>query len=176
VELHSARPNKRVLDVKHPDNGTERTGYDGTNGWRKAEGGRVTAIRRAELPQLRDDAAYDLDLHDPADVRAMSTIGVARWNGCDCYRVRITSVSGRQWDEYFDRTSGLLHGSEAVRFSEAGSITVRTVVSRWGTYDGVRLPAQIRIRWTGGVEQVITVLELRHNEVDVKIFESPLRP
>jgi hypothetical protein len=176
VELYSARPNKRVLDVSHPDEGTERTGFDGTVGWRREGGRPASAIRDDELKQLRDDAAFDVDLHDPVDVRAMSTVGVARWNGCDCYQVRITSVSGRVWDEYFDRTSGLLHGSEAKRVTEAGPVTVRTIISQRATYDGVKLPSVIRIRWVGGVEEVIRVQQVRHNEVDARIFESPLRP
>ena len=171
IELFTARPGKRLLRVKQ-DQGTTVTGFDGQRGWRKDPGKPAVALRGRELAQLRDDAAYDFDLHDPADVAALQNVGIVRWEGRDRYRVRVTSVTGREWHEYFDVANGLFAGSESRRETDKGQVTLRTVVGGYELYDGVRLPSVLRLR-SAGVEQVIKVIRVRHNAVQSSVFAPP---
>ena len=172
VHVYAARPNKRVLRVDHRDAGSTVTGFDGEIGWHKEPGKAAMLIRGRELAQLRDDSAYDLDLRDERDIRLLETVGLVQWERRPRYKVRVVSVTGREWVEYFDAESGLFAGSEGRRVTDKGEVTLRTVVSAYRMYDGIRLPSQVSLR-SAGVEQIIRIIGVRHDDVSASIFQPP---
>jgi hypothetical protein len=172
IEIFTARPNRRVLRVTPTDGGTDVTGFDGVTGWRKDAGRSPVAIRGRELTQLRDDSAFDLDLRDPRDFTLLQNIGIVRWEGRECHKVRVVSATGREWIDYFDVATGLYAGSESRRETDKGQVTLKTVVSAYKSYDGVRLPSIVSLR-SGGVEQIIKLIRVRHNRVSAAVFAPP---
>lgn len=172
IEVFAARPNKRVLRVSQRDAGTTVTGFDGVTAWKKEPGKQAVALRGRELAQVRDDAVYDFDLHDDPDVTALQSLGPTKWEGRECHRVRVRSRSGREWVEFYDVVTGLFSGSESRRETDKGQVTVKTVVSGYKAYDGVRLPSMLSLR-SGGVEQVIRIIRVRHNAVSQAAFTPP---
>ena len=172
IELFTARPNKRLLRVTPSGESAAVTGFDGEIGWRKDPGKPPVAIRGRELAQLRDDAAYDFDLHEPRDFAALQNLGVVTWEGRERYRLKVTSTSGREWTEFFDVATGLFAGSESRRETDKGQVTLKTVVAAYGTYDGVKLPSRLSLR-SGGVEQIVKLMSVRHNNVKQSMFVAP---
>ena len=172
VHLYAARPYKRVLRVDQSDAGSSVTGFDGDIGWRKESGKAAVAIRGRELAQLRDESVFDVDLRDQQDIRVLETVGLVQWERRPRYKVRVVSVTGREWMEYFDVETGLFAGSEGRRITDKGEVTLKTVVSGYKLYDGVRLPSQVSLR-SAGVEQIIRVIGVRHDDVSASIFQPP---
>jgi hypothetical protein len=172
IEIFAARPNKRVLRVTQTDAGTTITGFDGRTAWKKEPSKSAVAIRGRELAQVQDDAVYDLDLHADANVALLQNRGTVRWEGRECYELRVGSRSGREWTEYYDVATGLFAGSESRRETDKGQVTLRTVIAGYRSYDGVRLPSALSLR-SGGVEQTIKVMRVRHNTVADAVFVPP---
>jgi hypothetical protein len=99
-------------------------------------------------------------------------VELADFDGRPCVKVKVVRVPGRESLEFFETTTGLFAGSIALRETDKGPVTMRTVVSHYQAFDGVKLPRSIRIR-VGGVEQVITVMRVTHNGVDPRAFALP---
>jgi hypothetical protein len=51
-------------------------------------------------------------------------------------------------------------------------VTLKTVVSEYRLYDGVRLPSVLSLR-SAGVEQLIKVIRVRHDSVNESVFAAP---
>ena len=172
LELFAARPNKRVLKVQYPDMGTEVTGFDGTIGWTSKPGEAVKAVEGPELALLRDESIFDFDLHPDSVFRSLTVLDVVDFQGHQCYRLQLVSVTGRQWWEYYDVATGLFAGNLFRQETGRGPVTVITATSDYRLFDGIRLPTKLSIR-EAGVEDIVTIVRVRHNQVDGNVFEPP---
>ncbi|HKW47091.1 MAG TPA: hypothetical protein VJN70_06585 [Gemmatimonadaceae bacterium] len=172
LELYAARPNKRLLKIEYPDLGTEVTGFDGKIGWTSKPGEAARPVEGADLALLRDQSVFDFDLHPDSSFRSMTTVDSTDFQGHRCYRLRLVSITGRQWLEYYDIVTGLFVGNMFRQETEQGPITVVTVVSDYRPFDGVRLPTRLSIR-AAYVERIVTVVRVRDNQVDASVFDAP---
>ena len=173
IELFAARPNKRVVKLVYPTIGTAVTGFDGAIGWTTPAGDPPRLVRGAELDQLRDQSAFDFDLHPDSLFRSIETIELADFEGRRCYVLKLTSKTGRQWTEYYDEKSGLFAGTRFPQETERGRVTAVMVVSRYQSFGtSVLLPGRVTIR-SGGVEQNVNVAKVRENQVDESVFQPP---
>lgn len=172
LELFAARPNKRVLKIQYPDMGSEVTGFDGAIGWTVKPGEPVKAVEGAELALLRDESVFDFDLHPDSVFRSLTVLDVVDFQGHQCYRLQLLSVTGRQWWEYYDVATGLFAGNLFRQETSKGPVTVVTATSDYRPFDGVRLPTRLSIR-AAGVEESVTIVRVRHNRVDDAVFEPP---
>jgi hypothetical protein len=116
------------------------------------------------------DAIFDR--YDEENLVSAETVGFADFEGRPCVKLRVVRVPGRESTEYFDTATGLFAGSVARRDTDKGQITMVTAVSRYEPTDGVLLPRLIRIR-AGGVEQIVTIMRVVHNNVNRSIFAVP---
>jgi hypothetical protein len=172
VEVYAARPGRRLIKIHYPDVGTETTVFDGTNAWTVNAGGTPRLIDRRQLPQLRDESVFDLDLHADSLFRVAETVEETDFEGRRCVKLHLVSTSQREWWEFYDVKTGLFAGSIAQRETDKEPVTLRTVVTEYGTWDGVRLPKTIRLR-AAGVEDIIRVIDVKHNAVSDRVFEMP---
>lgn len=172
LELFAARPNKRVLKIQYPDLGTEVTGFDGTIGWTVKPGEPVKAVEGAELALLRDESVFDFDLHPDSVFRSLTVLDAVDFQGHQCYRLQLLSVTGRQWWEYYDVATGLFAGNLFRQETSKGPVTVVTVTADYRPFDGVRLPTKLTIR-AAGVEESVTIIRVRHDQVDETVFLPP---
>jgi hypothetical protein len=174
VYMFAARPNKRLIRIEYPELGTAVTGFDGTVGWTAEPNESPKLVRGRQLAQLRDESAFDFDLHDEQAVRSMETIEVAEFEGRPCYKLRVVTASLRESLEFYEVASGLFAGSISQRETDKGLVTLKTIVSNYKQTDDVRLPRKLVLR-SAGVEQVVTIMGVTHNKVDDSVFEVPLR-
>lgn len=174
MQIFAARPSKRLIKMDYPDLGTRVIGFDGERGWTSEPGGRAVLLEGKELAQLRHESLFDFDLHEGDDIRSMHTVGRTLFEGRPCYKLRLVRASLSESFEFFDSATGLFAGSIMRRETAKGPVTVKTVVSKYKPFDGVRLPARITFR-SAGVEEVITVISVKHNRVDASVFKLPSR-
>jgi hypothetical protein len=172
VEVFAARPNKRVIKLAYPEIGAEVTGFDGTRGWTVAASGTAKPVVGAQLFELRDQSVFDFDSHADSLFRAIETVEETEFDGRTCYRLRLISITQREWSEYYDRATGLFAGSFAPHDTEKGRVTVKTVVRDYAVFNGVRLPTRITLS-TAGVDEVIRVRTVKTNTVSSSEFELP---
>lgn len=172
LELFAARPNKRVLKIQYPDMGTEVTGFDGAIGWTMKPGEGVKTVEGAELALLHDESVFDFDLHPDSVFRSITLLDVVDFQGRQSYRLQLLSVTGRQWWEYYDVATGLFAGNLFRQETSKGPVTVITATSDYRPFDGVRLPTKLTIR-AAGVEETVTIVRVRSNQVDAAVFEPP---
>jgi hypothetical protein len=170
LRVLSARPGRLLIKTEYPELGTAVTGFDGSSGWTANPGSRPTLVTGGALSDLRNDALFDR--YDEENLLSAETLGLAVFDGRPCVKVKVVRASGRESLEYFETSTGLFAGSTTLRDTDKGPVTMRTVVSRYQAFDGVRLPRAVRIR-VGGVEQVITVMRVTHNDVDARVFALP---
>jgi hypothetical protein len=170
LRMFSARPNRLLIKTEYPELGVAVTGFDGLVGWTANPGARPTLVTGGALSDLSTDALFDR--YDEENLISAEVVELADFDGRPCVKLKIVRTPGRQSVEYFEVATGLFAGSVALRETDKGPVTMRTVVSRYQTFDGVKLPRSIRIR-AGGVEQVITVMRVTHNNVDPATFAVP---
>lgn len=174
MQIYAARPNRRLVKMEYPDLGTRVIGFDGENGWVAEPGGKPVLVHGKELAQLRDESLFDLDLHEDKDFKSIETVERAGFQGRECYKLRLVSASLRESLEFYDVATGLFAGRILRRETDKGPVTAKIVVSKYKTFDGVRLPARITLRYAG-TEEVFTVISVSHNRVDPSVFELPSR-
>jgi hypothetical protein len=172
MELYAARPNRRVVRVTRADVGAEVIGFDGQTAWRGEPGARPVRVVGRELVQLRDEAVYDTDLYESADFPSVETVERVAFERRPCYKLRVVSASQRESFEFFDAATGLFAGRIGQWETEQGPVTVKRVVSRYKTFDGVRIATQVSVR-RPGLEDVITIAKVEHNRVPASVFERP---
>jgi hypothetical protein len=174
MQIYAARPNSRLVKMEYPDLGTRVIGFDGENGWIAEPGGKPVLVHGQELAQLRDESVFDVDLHEQKDFTSAETVERTEFDGRQCYKLRLVSTSLRESLEFYDVTTGLFAGRIFREETEKGPVTAKVVVSKYKTFDGVRLPARITLRYAG-TEEVFTVISVKHNRVDPSVFELPSR-
>lgn len=174
VEVYAARPDRRLIRIKYPEVGAAVTAFDGSIGWTVGVGGDARLVDRKQLPQLRDESVFDLDLHADSLFRTAETLEEVDFEGRRCFKLRFVSVTRREWWEFYDVKTGLFAGSIATRETEKEPVTVRTVVSEYKPKDGVLLPRRIAFRFAS-VEDIIRVVEIKHNDVSDAVFDPPAK-
>jgi hypothetical protein len=170
LELYTARPDKRLLKVELPGQGTDVTGYDGARGWTKKPAEALKAVVGPELEQLRDESVFDFDLHPDSLYRSMTVVEKSRFENRECWLLQLVSRTGRVREEYYDVETGLFAGQVFRRATAQGDVTVRIIASKYRLYDGIRIPSRLSIR-SAGVEQIVTVIGVEHNRVNASVFE-----
>lgn len=170
LRVLSSRPDRLLIKTEYPELGVAVMGFNGSVGWTADPGSRPTLVKGGALGDLHSDALFDR--YDEENLVSAETLEIADFEGRRCTKLRIVRLPDRESFEYFDIDTGLFAGSIAHRATDKGPVTMLTVVSRYQTTDGVKLPRLIRIK-AGGVEQIVTVMRVTHNHVDPSVFAVP---
>jgi hypothetical protein len=174
VELYAARPGRRLIKIQYPDVGAETTVFDGTNAWTINAGGTPRLLDRRQLPQQRDESVFDIDLHADSLFSVIETVRETDFEGRRCVMLHLVSTTRREWWEFYDVKTGLFAGSNVQRETDKEPVTVRTVVTEYGSWDGIRLPKTIHI-YAAGVLDIVRVIDVKHNAVSDAVFEMPAK-
>jgi zinc protease len=172
IEVHWARPSKRVIRIRSAELGSSVTGFDGRVGWTSESNAAARRLQGAELAKVRDESIFDGDLHPDSLYRSLEVVDVSTFDSRPCHRVRVTSTTGREWEEFFDVKTGLLAGMRHLETTPAGPAAIRTVLSDYRAFDGVMLPTRLT-RWEIGAQRRIIVTGVRSNQVDSAVFVPP---
>ena len=152
-ELMQAKPSSMLLVMELPGVGSIRNGYDGKIAWATNPMMGPMLIDGTALGQLRLQAHFDAQMHDPARYAVIETVGRTEFEGEDCHRVRLvakpTEDLGEETEklreifEYYSVESGLLMGTESLNASPMGEMKVRSYYSDYVELGGVKTPRTV---------------------------------
>lgn len=173
LEVFAMAPDKLLVRVEMGPLGTTLQGYDGEVGWMKSPAMGPMVLEDEMLDEIREEADFYSELHDPEDFTSMETVSRTTFRDRPAYEVELVRTSGRAYTEYYDVDSGLLLGRVGEQQSPMGSMRVTTTVSEWERAGGVRIPTRTVQRLPTGQEIVMTIQEIEYDSVDPAVFELP---
>lgn len=171
IRVVMAAPDRMLATYEMPGVEEVRTGYDGRVGWQVNPNG-PALLSGADLEQVVETA----DFHAPLDYgklfRSMETTERAELNGRPCWRVELTSASGRESWQCFDTETGLMVATGGKQEFLMDSVDVISLLSDYREFDGVKMPTRSTTR-IGGRDMTTTVKSVSHAPVDAAVFALP---
>jgi len=171
-EMFSARPNKMLMRVTMGGFGEIKSGFDGTHAWsiNPMEGPRL--MQDKEKAQTADNADFESVLRDPSRFKSVETVERTTVAGRDCFKVRLVWQSDRETFDCYSPETGLLVASLGQQQSSMGVIDAVTLYDDYRDVDGVKVATKISVQ-AMGMEQVLTMKEIRFTDVPASTFELP---
>jgi hypothetical protein len=160
-----------TMDI--PGMGQVVTGFDGTTGWsvNPMQGPRL--LEGKELEQLREESGPSAVLRPADRVRSVETVELTTMNGQPCYKVKVTSISGRESFDCYSTQTGLLVAMMQTQESPMGAVQVTSLFDEYKDFGGLRTPTKVRLQMMGQ-EQVLTIDRVEFdNPDDPKAIELP---
>jgi carboxyl-terminal processing protease len=163
---------RSFVRVSMPGYGDLLQGYDGTVGWSITPGDGARLVTGAELAQMRDELDPRALVRDPSLFVEATTVGVDRFDGEPCHRVRLVWQSGRETYDCYSVATGLLIATVAPHVTPAGATTVTTLLGEYRDFDGVLVATRVRQQAAGG-EQILHLDTFRLESLAPTVFEPP---
>jgi len=170
-ELWAAR-GRQVSRSELQGLGTLWAGVDGEVGWTVNPATGPQLLDGTALHQARQGADPLAALHPERYVAGLQTVEEADFGGARCYRVRVTTPWGETYDEFFDKSTGLLAGGIRQVASAQGNVEVTAQITEYRTVAGVRIPRVTRAR-VMGMEMINTVDTTAVQEIPDSVFVPP---
>src|SRR2546422_11657530 len=174
IEIYMKAPNKRMLMVNIPGNGTDRRGYNGKAGWYVDPDEGPKDLSGADLGALKGEAEFYREIRLKELYPKMAVEGRTRVGSGEAYVVNATLAGGSSEKFYFDAQSGLLVRDDLpVEIPDEGKTTQQSIFEDYKDVDGVKLPFTIRRLRPDG-DSIIKFSEIKNNvPVDDNKFEKP---
>jgi hypothetical protein len=171
-DLYQAAPNLMFTQATVPGLGDVREGYNGTVAWSTNPATGPMVLEGQALDQRRHGADFYIALYLPEVIAALTTEGEETFEGTPAWKVRVKTVWGEEYVEYFDKTTGLQLGTVRTLFTPLGEIEATSVVSDWRTIEGVRMPFKL-VQRVAAIETVITFSNLSLAPIPDSVFALP---
>jgi len=172
VKTVMAAPNRMVTTAEMPGAGALRSGYDGSVGWQVNPMTGPSLMSGAELEQNAQMADFHGPLNYDKLYRSMETTERTELNGRPCYKVKLTTASGRESWQCFDTETGLMVATGGKQESQMGSIETTSLFSDYKEFDGVKMPTRSTTKMMGQ-DMTATVKSVSHAPVDASVFALP---
>ncbi|MET0396290.1 MAG: hypothetical protein ABW277_05670 [Longimicrobiaceae bacterium] len=172
MKMVMAAPNRIVTTAEMPGAGTLRSGYDGSVGWQVNPMTGPSLMSGAELEQVAQTADFFSLLNYDKLYRSMETTERTELNGRPCYRVKLTTATGRESWQCFDTETGLMVASGGKQESQMGSMEVTSLLSDYKEFDGIRMATRSTSKMMGQ-DMTMTVKSVSHAPVDASVFALP---
>ena len=172
LEVNAAKPNKLWVRVELPGLGEILNGFDGKVGWSSDPATGPMVLEGKQLEEVRARANYYSTFHDEKDFKSMETVELTRFEGIECYKLKLVRQSGQEVTEFFDAKTGLQAGQTTTQESSFGAVPVTSVVTDYKPFDGVLIGTRITQK-LANIEQVMITETVEHNKVVDSAFELP---
>jgi len=172
MKMVMAAPNRVVTTMEMPGAGTLRSGYDGSVGWQVNPMTGPSLMSGAELEQVAQTADFFGLLNYDKLYRSMETTERTELNGRPCYRVKLTTATGRESWQCFDTETGLMVASGGKQESQMGSMEMTSLLSDYKEFDGIRMATRSTTRMMGQ-DMTMTIKSVSHAPVDASAFALP---
>ncbi len=171
VKTYLASPNRSMQVTTIPGIGEFLTGFDGTTGWMVDPINGPRLIKGVELAQITREADFFKDVNPAAQWETLTTTGSKEFNGIDCW-----VVAGKRGEDsstlYFEKTTGLVRGSEMTLDSTMGKIPVVAFLKEYKDFSGVQLPSITQVTQAGQTV-ALTIESAAFDTVDETLFALP---
>lgn len=172
ITAYGAAPNKVLIRFQLGGLGEIQQGYDGKVGWSINPLTGPKLLEGKELEDLRDGADYYNEAAGVEAFKSAQTVERTKFEGKECYKVKLVRKSGRELTRYYDVKTGLLAGSVSTQESQMGAIEVTTAVSDYKEFGGI-LAATKSVQSIAAGKFTITVTSIEYDSVDDKVFALP---
>ena len=102
----------------------------------------------------------------------METVEATKFEGKDCYKLKLVRKNGHETIEFYDVKTALLNGTMSTQDSALGALPVTSIVGEYKEFGGVKMPTKISQK-IGPAEQVMTINSVENNKVADSEFELP---
>ncbi len=172
VSILAAAPDKFRLAIKLAGLGDLERGYDGHVGWSVDPTVGPRLLQGRELDELKQSADFFDELHDSSKYKSITVVAKGPFEGRDCYEVKVIRMTGFEYTEYFDVSSGLMSGVKMDATTQMGTVPVTTVMTEYKPFGGVLTPTVTRQRMMG-LESVMTISSVSFDNVPPGSFDLP---
>lgn len=172
LEAFSAPPNKLRTNIELPGIGAIKAGYDGEVGWTVHPAFGPMLLEGRMLDQMRHQADTRAALHPETLIASLETVEKVDFDGQPCYKVKVVTRWDEEYFEYYNVESGLLVGGERTQATPMGDIPTTSAVGDYRDFGGLLLPTRT-VQRTMGIEQVITVSEVKGMDLGDEVFAPP---
>jgi hypothetical protein len=172
LEVYQAKPDKMLLTVKIENVGEIRRGYDGKVAWSidPFMGPQILTGKMAE--DVAERARIHGDVTEPERLKSLETVGEEKYNGKDCYKVKVVHKSGKEETRFYDKKMGLQAGTITKQETPMGEVEMKVQVNEYKKFGDVLQAAKTTSESAFG-QQVITITDVSYDKLDDKLFELP---
>ena len=160
--------------------GEDSSGFDGTNAWHLAPGGKAELFTGDSRESIKRDADFYYPVTELSWFAKMETVGVEDFEGHSCYHLHGTTNWGVSNNQFYDRVTGLLVGYEFDNTYHGAPALDHEIFSDYKKIDGVLVPMKQTSKAqpkSGAYEwivvQVMTVSSMKFDPVDEGVFTPP---
>jgi outer membrane lipoprotein-sorting protein len=169
---YGAEPNLSLLEIEIPGLGKMLDGCDGKIVWG------YSAIQGPSIKRGKaaEEALFNANFHEwdwRGRYTGAETQGIETTEGEACYKVALTSKTGKSSTRYYSVATGLLVRTDSTEESEMGSVSSVVLNKNYRMVDGVLAPFQI-IQSAAGQTITMTMTEIKNNvDIPASVFEPP---
>ena len=168
--IYYAKPFKTLMKITRQDQTQSLSGFDGRVSWSIARNG-ASIDKETPLDAIRRDADLQYALHQPDYFRKLELAGVTQFDGRSCYWLHGTTRWGKDNNQFYDVSTGLLAG---YRFeSDDASKTLTTALFQNYKSFGGPLIATRNISRAGDRVQTVTYDSVSYEPLSDSIFDLP---
>lgn len=160
--------------------GEDSSGFDGTNAWHLAPGGKPEIFTGDTRESIKRDADFYYPITELSWFKSMQTVGIEEFEGHSCYHLHGITNWGASNNQFYDRATGLLVGYEFDNTWRGAPALDHEIYSDYKRIDGVLVPmtqtskAQPKTGardWT--VVQVTRTSSVTFENVELPVFTPP---
>jgi zinc protease len=155
-----------------PGVGEMRVGFDGEVGWSVNDRTGPSLMEGDELRQIQERSLLEAALRSPEVIQDAETVELTEFDGRECFRVRLSWVSGRETHDCYAADSGILVASQESQVGPMGQVPVLTLYQDYREFHGMNLPTRL-VQTTMGLEQVMEIREVVVNDGSTEDLEPP---
>jgi hypothetical protein len=167
--VYRAKPFKTLFKLTRPDGTEVTTGFDSEVSWTITSKG-AEVDKDTPLDAIRRDADLQYPLHQPDYFKKLELAGVTDFEGHRCYWLHGTTNWGKDNNQFYDVTTGLLVG---YRFEDDASKATWIVLFENYKNFGGPLIATRNTNRSGDQTQTLTYESVGYEPIDDSLFELP---
>jgi hypothetical protein len=167
--VYGAKPFKTLFKLTRPDGTEVTTGFDSEVSWTITSNG-AEVDKDTPLDAIRRDADLQYPLHQPDYFKKLELAGVTDFEGHRCYWLHGTTNWGKDNNQFYDVTTGLLVG---YRFEDdASKATWIALFENYKNFGGPLIATRNTNR-SGDQSQTFTYESVSYEPIDDSLFELP---
>ncbi|MCC6242611.1 MAG: hypothetical protein IT353_07200 [Gemmatimonadaceae bacterium] len=166
-ERYYAPPNKFRMTIAFAGGKVEQ-GTNGTVVWGSQPGAPAVKLPAADATAILESNVTGNAFLDPRRYAKSSVVGKELFDGVSCYRVFITTKSGREKTEFFEVETGLRRGQVVI----GPDGEQKSVYRDYKNFEG-RLLATTNVQSNAAGDVIITVSTVHFRPNDPALFQLP---
>lgn len=172
IEIWSSPPNKVYTVTNIPGMGELTSGFDGETAWTNNPATGPLVLDGRALNQMKQQADFHGVLHPEKYVTSAEVTGEAKWEGKDCWVVKVKTTWDEEYTEYYDKATNLLHGMARSQESPMGPLEATTLFTEYKAFEGVLAATVVTVK-VMGMEQIVRTEQIDVGVVPDSIFALP---